>query len=77
MQSKMENLAVADPGERRSGRDRRTFSYTCYIPERRIGADRRSGHDRRKDQRFSIIPELEGSQATERPGPAESRNSAA
>jgi len=29
--------------DRRSGRDRRKFSYTAYIPERRSGKDRRSG----------------------------------
>jgi len=29
--------------DRRSGRDRRQFSYTAYIPERRSGKDRRSG----------------------------------
>jgi hypothetical protein len=28
--------------DRRSGRDRRQFSYTAYIPERRSGKDRRS-----------------------------------
>jgi hypothetical protein len=29
--------------DRRSGVDRRKFSYTFYIPERRCGKDRRSG----------------------------------
>ena len=29
--------------DRRSSRDRRQFSYTAYIPERRCGKDRRSG----------------------------------
>ena len=28
--------------DRRSGEDRRQFSYTAYIPERRIGKDGRS-----------------------------------
>jgi len=28
--------------DRRSGKDRRQFSYTAYIPERRSGKDRRS-----------------------------------
>jgi len=27
--------------DRRSGKDRRKFSYTAYIPERRSGKDRR------------------------------------
>lgn len=37
-----------DTGGRRSGKDRRSFSYTAYIPERRAGDDRRSGDDRRR-----------------------------
>jgi hypothetical protein len=28
--------------DRRSGKDRRQFTYTAYIPERRCGKDRRS-----------------------------------
>jgi len=36
-----------DNGGRRSGFDRRKFSYTLHIPERRSGKDRRSGFDRR------------------------------
>jgi hypothetical protein len=42
-----------DNGGRRSGRDRRQFSYTGHIPERRVREDlrqqldRRSGLDRR------------------------------
>lgn len=36
-----------DNGGRRSGVDRRQFSYTDHIPERRAGEDRRSGFDRR------------------------------
>jgi hypothetical protein len=34
-------------GERRSGIDRRQFTYSSHIPERRSGKDRRSGLDRR------------------------------
>jgi len=30
-----------DNGDRRSGKDRRQFKYTFYIPERRNGPDRR------------------------------------
>ena len=37
-------------GGRRSGINRRLFSYTLYIPERRSSKDRRSGQDRRSDQ---------------------------
>ena len=35
-------------GGRRSGAERRKFSYTLYIPERRSGRDRRKKPDRRK-----------------------------
>jgi len=37
-----------DTGGRRSEKDRRRFSYTAYIPERRDVDDRRSGDDRRR-----------------------------
>lgn len=42
-------------GGRRSGFDRREFTYTQHIPERRRGADRRGDPDRRNgfDQRSS------------------------
>lgn len=39
--------ALTDNGGRRSGFDRRQFSYTTHIPERRIDADRRCLSDRR------------------------------
>ena len=38
---------LAENGGRRLGIDRRVFSYTCHIPERRSGKDRRCGKDRR------------------------------
>ena len=38
---------LPDNGGRRSGIDRRRFSYTGHIPERRAESDRRSGLDRR------------------------------
>ena len=44
--SRMEQ-GLRDNGGRRSGVDRRQFSYTNYIPERRAGEDRRSRLDRR------------------------------
>jgi hypothetical protein len=43
-------------GGRRSGTDKRHFSYNCHIPERRWGADRRAELERRcgLDRRSSI-----------------------
>jgi hypothetical protein len=46
-------INIADKGGRRKNNDRRQFSYTCHIPERRSGLDRRAGDDRRKDNRHS------------------------
>ena len=44
----METSAVIlDNDGRRSGSDRRVFSYTEYAPEKRSDEDRRSGFDRR------------------------------
>ena len=40
--------SAPDNGGRRSGVDRRQFSYSTHIPERRAEEDRRSGLDRRK-----------------------------
>jgi len=37
-----------DNDGRRSGCDRRNYSYTLHIPERRKDKDRRSSFDRRK-----------------------------
>jgi len=45
----MKRAELPDSGGRRSGTDRRAFSYAFYIPERRTLKDRRSGTDRRKD----------------------------
>jgi len=45
------NLKVFyDNGGRRTGGDRRAFSYGVYLPERRSGKDRRSGSDRRAER---------------------------
>ena len=41
-----------DNGGRRSGIDRRQFSYSGHVPERRSGKERRSGRDRRKEPRL-------------------------
>jgi len=40
-----------DNGGRRSGVDRRVFSYAVHIPERRMAMDRRRGMDRREHPR--------------------------
>ncbi|MBW2514488.1 MAG: hypothetical protein JRE21_07950 [Deltaproteobacteria bacterium] len=40
-----------DNGGRRSGVDRRVFSYAVHIPERRMTVDRRLGSDRREHPR--------------------------
>ncbi len=37
----MNNVGITDNGNRRIGIDRREFSYTAYLPERRSGKDRR------------------------------------
>jgi len=44
-------IALIDNGGRRLGDDRRQFSYTNHIPDRRLGEDRRTGFDRRSDLR--------------------------
>jgi hypothetical protein len=36
---------LADQGGRRSGVERRQFSYNSHLPERRSGQDRRRGKD--------------------------------
>ena len=43
----MNDDIINDNGGRRSGIDRREFSYSEHIPERRSVKDRRSGIDRR------------------------------
>ncbi|MEA1949636.1 MAG: hypothetical protein U9N83_20355 [Thermodesulfobacteriota bacterium] len=40
-------ILLIDNGGRRLGVDRRQFSYTNHIPDRRRGHDRRTGLDRR------------------------------
>jgi len=41
------SYTLSDHGGRRIGLERRRFSYSEHIPERRCGEDRRSGIDRR------------------------------
>ena len=40
-------LGLIDTGGRRTGIDRRDFSYTNYLPNRRVEEDRRRSVDRR------------------------------
>ena len=44
---------LPDNGGRRLGIDRREFSYTAHISERRSGKKRRSGLDRRIEPRIT------------------------
>jgi hypothetical protein len=41
-------LSDGDNGGRRSGVERRKFSYTLHLPERRTGGDRREPEELRK-----------------------------
>ena len=54
MSEKGQNATSTDNGGRRLGGDRRKYSYTLYIPERRLGKDRRDGKDRRMIPRYKI-----------------------
>jgi len=47
----MAGNTLRDNGDRRTGIDRRQFSYDGYLPERRSDEDRRSGFDRRTEER--------------------------
>ena len=49
--------------DRRSGKDRRQFTYTAYIPERRSGKDRRSIKRRGRTHLLNI--EKDGTLRTE------------
>ena len=49
----MMNQVLIDNGGRRSGIDRRQFSYAVHIPERRTEEERRSIIDRRLTPRTS------------------------
>ena len=50
MNSSNINTELFDNGGRRSGIERREFSYSGYYPERRNGQDRRCGMDRRSQR---------------------------
>jgi len=43
----MKTPAIHNESGRRSGLDRRQFSYAAHIPERRSGKERRTNWDRR------------------------------
>jgi hypothetical protein len=45
--------------DRRSGIDRRNFSYTGHAPERRAGNDRRSLQDRRMNKNRTFFDGVE------------------
>jgi hypothetical protein len=47
----MNNKTLPENDDRRSGIDRRRFSYAVYIPERRSNIDRRKGLDEQSQQR--------------------------
>ena len=49
----------SDNGGRRTGGDRRNYSYTLHIPERRKGKDRRTGDDRRKSPRNRTLSQIQ------------------
>jgi hypothetical protein len=46
---------LSDRGERRLGIDRRRFTYTLHIPERRISGQRRKIRDRRGELNHGMI----------------------
>jgi hypothetical protein len=50
----MNNKTFPANDDRRSGIDRRKFSYAVYIPERRSNIDRRKGLDGHRQQREKI-----------------------
>jgi hypothetical protein len=50
-----DQILLWDKGGRRIGVDRRTFSYSLHIPERRSHNDRRKGVSRRKTNRIKTI----------------------
>lgn len=46
---------LTDRGGRRLGLDRRRFSYSAHIPERRSGEERRKSRDRRRKIDWSLL----------------------
>ena len=58
----MNNLGITDNGNRRFGIDRRVFSYTAYLPERRSDKDRRGVSDHRSIQTHESRSDIENQQ---------------
>jgi len=55
LSERCEKMITADNGGRRSGSERRSYTYSVHIPERRRGEDRRCGDDRRRMPRISLV----------------------
>ena len=55
-------MALTDKGGRRSGYERRQFSYSVHVPERRINRERRMPSDRREsiDRRYRVDRKILG-----------------
>jgi hypothetical protein len=51
----MSDVCIKGNGNRRFDMDRREFSYTAYLPERRSGKDRRGVSDLRNIQNYESI----------------------
>ena len=58
----MNNVDITDNGNRRFGIDRREFSYTAYLPERRSGKDRRGVFNHRTRQTYESRSDIEKQQ---------------
>jgi len=56
----IESDPAAEKGGRRTGIERREFSFTAYAPERRCGDDRRCIRERRKKERMLAYLENKG-----------------
>ena len=58
----MNNVGITDNGNRRFGIDRREFSYSAYLPERRSDKDRRGVSDHRSIQTHESRRDIENQQ---------------
>jgi hypothetical protein len=66
MKNRLAWTKFVDNGGRRSGVDRRQYSYTTHVPERRSDKDRRNGKDRRSEYgRRNIMQQIFGQLAAE------------
>lgn len=48
----VDRKSLFDNGGRRSGADRRQFSFAVFSPERRVAVERRTYHDRREFRNY-------------------------